>query len=138
MESKLEKGIFAVLEYIVAIFMVLECRSVYLYSIGREFYIMQILGISMIVLFFANLVSKKIKWQNITLNYKFILALTVYNFIFAIVHKMMGSEYLKYIKRGENNEYDSPATEGTEGRKLFVAAICGQNDGCGSLYVCPL
>lgn len=97
MESKLEKGIFAVLEYIVAIFMVLECRSVYLYSIGREFYIMQILGISMIVLFLANLVSKKIKWQNITLNYKFILGLTVYNFIFVIVHKMMGNELVRFL-----------------------------------------
>lgn len=97
MVNKLEKSILTVLEYIVAIFLVLECRSVYLFSVDSEFYIMQILGISMFALFAVNVFFEKIKITDILKDYKFIIGLTVYNLIFAVVHRMHIAELVRYF-----------------------------------------
>ncbi len=97
MVNKLEKSILTVLEYIVAIFLVLECRSVYLFSVDSEFYIMQILGISMFALFAVNIFFEKIKITDILKDYKFIIGLTVYNLIFAVAHRMHLAELVRYF-----------------------------------------
>ncbi len=97
MISKIERNILGILEYIVAIFIVLECRSVYLYSVDSEFYIMQILGISMFCLFIAELLFKRIKIKDIISDYKFITLLAIYNFIFIIAIKMKINEIVRFL-----------------------------------------
>lgn len=97
MVDKIENKILCILEYLVAIFIVLECRSVYLYSVDKEFYIMQILGIATFCLFVANILFKKIKIKDIILDYKFILGLTIYNIIYIIALKMKIAEIVRYL-----------------------------------------
>ncbi len=92
MVDKIKDSILSILEYIVAIFIVLECRSVYLYSVNKEFYIMQILGIAMLCLFIANILFKKIKLKGILSDYKFILGLTIYNIIYIVAVRMKMTE----------------------------------------------
>lgn len=97
MVDKIKDSILSILEYIVAIFIVLECRSVYLYSVNKEFYIMQILGIAMLCLFIANILFKKIKLKGILSDYKFILGLTIYNIIYIVAVRMKMTEIIRYL-----------------------------------------
>ena len=97
MIDKIGNKTLGVLEYLVAIFIVLECRSVYVYSVEKEFYIMQILGVVTFSLLLANLLFKRIKIKDIILDYKFILGLTIYNIIYIIALKMETKEIIRYL-----------------------------------------
>ena len=89
------KGIIAFFEYLLAFFLVLECRSVYLYATRSEYYIMQSLFVVTIILLLLSFVAYRLRPSK--KDVAFILFIVIYIGMYCILSKAAISSTIRGI-----------------------------------------